>query len=89
MWTPEPAWTFGERANLLSLPGIEPKFPGCLACSVVTVPAAMCHIPQMHVTSREWLAVNEVFLKENELDKGVEMQPNPVITTSVYPKLRP
>jgi hypothetical protein len=33
----ERVWTLGEEINLLSLPGIEPLFLGCLTHSLVTV----------------------------------------------------
>jgi hypothetical protein len=43
-WTPAPTFISTEELNLLSVPGIEPRFLGCAAYSLVTIPTELSRL---------------------------------------------
>jgi len=43
-WGPEPVWALWSRENLLSLPGIEPRFLGHSTNSLFCIPTALYRV---------------------------------------------
>jgi hypothetical protein len=47
-WPPEPAWTLQSTQKSVPLPRIEPRFPGRLAHSLITILTELSQLHTLH-----------------------------------------